>query len=75
MTEQIKKDMSWGQIARAMITATGEARFDDDGKSGALFNPQQNRARSLIEKGKRDITHSLGKEKGTSLILLCVVNQ
>jgi hypothetical protein len=37
MAEQLKKDMSWGQIARAMITATGEARFDDDGKSGALF--------------------------------------
>jgi hypothetical protein len=37
MTDQLKKDMSWGQVARAMITASGEARFDDDGKGGALF--------------------------------------
>ncbi|HKI31694.1 MAG TPA: DUF1549 domain-containing protein [Gemmataceae bacterium] len=37
MSEQLKKDRSWGEIARAMITATGECHFDDDGKNGALF--------------------------------------
>ena len=37
MTGQMKKDVSWGQVARAMITATGDCKFDDDGKNGALF--------------------------------------
>jgi hypothetical protein len=37
ITDQLKKDTSWGQIARAMITATGDCRFDDDGKNGSLF--------------------------------------
>jgi hypothetical protein len=37
MADRLKKDYSWGDIARALITATGECRFDDDGKNGALF--------------------------------------
>jgi hypothetical protein len=37
LEEQIKANKSWGEIARAMITAEGPCRFDDDGKSGAAF--------------------------------------
>jgi hypothetical protein len=35
--DELKKNEGWDKIARAMITAEGEARFDDDGKSGAAF--------------------------------------
>lgn len=37
LTEELQKNASWGDIARAMITATGELRFDEPGKNGAAF--------------------------------------
>jgi hypothetical protein len=37
MTEELQKNTSWGDIARAMITASGELRFDEPGKNGAAF--------------------------------------
>jgi hypothetical protein len=37
LTGELKKNASWGDIARAMITATGELRFDEPGKNGAAF--------------------------------------
>ncbi len=37
MTEQLKKNKSWGEIARAMLTASGTGSYEDDGKNGALF--------------------------------------
>jgi hypothetical protein len=37
MAEQLRHNKSWGEIARALITATGDCRYDDDGKNGALF--------------------------------------
>ncbi len=37
LADELKKNTSWGDIARAMITATGELRFDEPGKNGAAF--------------------------------------
>jgi len=37
LTDELQKNASWGEIARAMITATGELRFDEPGKNGAAF--------------------------------------
>jgi hypothetical protein len=37
MIEQLKNEQSWDQIVRAMLTAEGTCRFDDDGKNGAAF--------------------------------------
>jgi hypothetical protein len=37
MAAQIKKNTGWGDIARAMITANGPARFAEADKSGAVF--------------------------------------
>jgi hypothetical protein len=37
MTEQLQKNQPWDKIARAMITAEGECKFDDDGQHGNLF--------------------------------------
>lgn len=37
MAEQLKNNKSWGDIARAMITAEGEMRPDELGKNGAAF--------------------------------------
>src|SRR5205823_9463324 len=37
MTEQLKANRPWDEIVRAMLTADGECRFDDDGKKGAAF--------------------------------------
>src|SRR5262249_11509890 len=37
MTEQGKANKSWGEIARAMITASGQVRFDEPDKNGAAF--------------------------------------
>ena len=35
--DQLKKNEGWDKIVRAMITAEGEARFDDEGTNGAAF--------------------------------------
>src|SRR5262249_8168430 len=37
LTDELKKNASWGEIARAMITASGELRADEPGKNGAAF--------------------------------------
>lgn len=37
MYRQLKANRSWGEIARALITAEGACHFDDDGQNGALF--------------------------------------
>src|SRR5262249_1328546 len=37
MTTQLKENKGWGEIVRAMITAEGGCRFDDDGQNGAVF--------------------------------------
>jgi hypothetical protein len=37
LEDQLKNNKSWGEIARAMITAEGELRFDEPGKNGAAF--------------------------------------
>jgi hypothetical protein len=37
LTEELKKNASWGEIARAIITASGELRFDEPDKNGAAF--------------------------------------
>jgi len=37
MTEQLKTNQGWDQIVRAMLTAEGKCRFDDEGKNGAAF--------------------------------------
>src|SRR5262249_4587198 len=37
MTEQLRKNTGWDQIARAMLTAEGPCTIDDDGEHGALF--------------------------------------
>jgi hypothetical protein len=34
---ELKNNRPWSQITRAMITAEGPCRFDDDGKNGAVF--------------------------------------
>jgi hypothetical protein len=35
--EQLKKNEGWDKITRAMITAEGAARFDDEGRNGAAY--------------------------------------
>ncbi|MBI1915414.1 MAG: DUF1549 domain-containing protein [Planctomycetes bacterium] len=37
MIEQLKKNRSWDKIARDLLTAEGECRFDDTGKTGNIF--------------------------------------
>jgi hypothetical protein len=37
MTNQIQGNNTWDQIVRAMLTAEGGCRFDDDGQHGAAF--------------------------------------
>ena len=37
LTGELQKNAGWGDIARAMITATGEVRFDEPDKNGAAF--------------------------------------
>lgn len=37
MFTQLKANKNWGEIARAMITADGQAKFDEPGKNGQLF--------------------------------------
>lgn len=38
MTKELKKSTSWAEIATAMLTASGPARFDDrEGKTGANY--------------------------------------
>ena len=37
LTDQLKQNLSWGQIARDLLTAEGACNFDDDGKHGAVF--------------------------------------
>jgi Protein of unknown function (DUF1553)/Protein of unknown function (DUF1549) len=37
LADELKKNASWGDIARAIITASGELRFDEPGKNGAAF--------------------------------------
>ncbi|MFL5241196.1 MAG: DUF1549 domain-containing protein [Gemmataceae bacterium] len=37
MTDQLQKNKPWDKVARAMITAEGECKFDDDGQHGNLF--------------------------------------
>jgi hypothetical protein len=37
MTQQFKNEQGWDQIARAMITADGPCRFDDEGTHGANY--------------------------------------
>jgi len=37
MTEQLKQNRSWDKIARDLLTADGEGRFDDTGKTGNVF--------------------------------------
>jgi hypothetical protein len=36
LTDELRKNRGWDEITRAMLTATGECRFDD-GKAGAAF--------------------------------------
>jgi hypothetical protein len=37
MRDQIKNDRHWDTIARELITASGECRFDDKGQNGNMF--------------------------------------
>jgi hypothetical protein len=37
LREQFRTNQGWDRIARAMLTAEGECRFDDGGKNGAAF--------------------------------------
>jgi hypothetical protein len=37
LAEELQKNTSWGDIARAIITAKGELRTDEPGKNGAAF--------------------------------------
>src|SRR5262245_25666486 len=37
LTEQLKKNRSWDRIVRDLLTAKGECRFDDTGKTGNVF--------------------------------------
>src|SRR5262249_7068617 len=37
MLEQLKTNQHWDRIARAMITAEGQARYDEPDKNGAVF--------------------------------------
>ncbi len=37
MAKQLKENKSWGEIARAMLTATGKVEFTDDGSHGELY--------------------------------------
>ena len=37
MTKQIVTNQGWDQIVRAMLTAEGACRFDDDGQHGAAY--------------------------------------
>jgi hypothetical protein len=37
MAEQLKTNQNWARIVRSIVTAQGEARFDESGKNGGLF--------------------------------------
>ncbi len=37
LKEQFQTNKNWGEITRALLTAEGGCRFDDDGKNGAAF--------------------------------------
>lgn len=37
MTEELKKNVGWDKIARAMLTAEGSCAYDSDGKNGSIF--------------------------------------
>ncbi len=37
MTERIKDNKSWGEITRALLTASGKVEFTDDGSHGELY--------------------------------------
>jgi hypothetical protein len=37
MADQLKNNRGWDAVVRAMLTAGGECRFDDDGQHGANF--------------------------------------
>src|SRR5262249_30039480 len=37
LTKQIVTNQGWDQIVRAMLTAEGACRFDDDGQHGAAY--------------------------------------
>jgi hypothetical protein len=37
MTDQLKNDRHWDVIARELITASGECKFDDNGQNGNTF--------------------------------------
>ncbi len=37
MTEELKKNVGWDLIARAMLTAEGSCSYDSDGKNGSIF--------------------------------------
>jgi hypothetical protein len=37
LTEEFAKNRSWGEMAREIITAEGEIKFDDPSKNGQLF--------------------------------------
>src|SRR5262249_29172346 len=37
MTEQLKKNRSWGEVAREMLTATGPLRFDKPTENGHAY--------------------------------------
>jgi hypothetical protein len=37
MADQLKNNRGWDTVVRAMLTAGGECRFDDDGQHGANF--------------------------------------
>ncbi len=37
MAERLKENKSWGEITRALLTATGKIEFGDDGSHGELY--------------------------------------
>src|SRR5262249_15900131 len=37
MAGQLRANRSWGQVTRALLTASGEARFDDEARAGTAF--------------------------------------
>jgi hypothetical protein len=37
LSEQLKNNVKWDKIVKAMVTADGPARFDSDGENGAAF--------------------------------------
>jgi hypothetical protein len=60
MTERLKENKSWGEITRAMLTASGKIEFTDDGTHGELY--------FLLSKGGTDAANERAAE--TSRIFL-----